>query len=245
MRALSLLSLYAVVLTLGLGGCGGFQTEKEVAAPSSSKVTDSKAAPEPPAAPTVPEALQNDAYAYMGLGRKEPLTYVSTGAPAGDGEVTETIDLTSIEGGTAKFTIHRTGVLDQFGAETLTLDEKGLTLVSLEKATLNGPALNFPAKVEMGKAWQSVVDVSTSDGRTAKVALTMRPVREEQVKTKAGEFDALLVTGEGSIVSGAIKAKATVKQWMVKGIGAVKQEYVQTPEGGKPTKLALEIVKQP
>lgn len=242
MRATSLLTLSALAIALGLAGCS--------TAPENAK-SGSSPSPEPAAKSTrtpapleVPEELQNDAYAYSGLGHGAPLTFAMTGGAGDDDEVVQEIALTEVKDGAAIFTVRRTGILGQFGAETLKLDANGLSLVGYERAQLSAPALNVPATLEIGRKWESTVDLKADSGQAAKVTMTMRSVRLEKVKTKGGEFDTLLVAGEGVVTSGDVTSKVEVKQWMAKGLGIVKQEYVQTSADGSPTKMSLELVKR-
>lgn len=241
MRATSFLTLFALAITLGLAGCSTTSENAKTGAPPAPEPA-TKAAPKP-APLEVPAELQNDAYAYMGLGHQAPLTFAMTGAGE-DSEIVQEVALTEVKDGVATFTVRRSGILDQFGAETLKLDANGVSLTGFERATLAAPALNAPATLEIGKKWDSTVDLTAEGGQAAKITMTMRSVREEKVRTKAGEFDALLVTGQGTVTSAGASSKVSVQQWMVKGVGIVKQEHVQTPAEGSPSKMTLELVKR-
>jgi hypothetical protein len=243
-RSLGLIA--AIATSLLLGGCAKQETPagpEAKAKPAAQAPAKAPEQPEPRLA-EIPEALRHDGFRYSGLGRQGTLTFAVTGARPEEQESAQTFTLAETREDAAEFTIRRTGAMGQFGAETVRVDSTGVTIVRLEQAELAAPTKQLPASLAPGTEWRSRMEVTTQDGRSAAIDFSLRVERPERVETRAGEFDSLLVTGSGHMVAGETRTPVTVRQWLVRDLGVVKQELVQSPPNAAATTIRLELVRK-
>ncbi|HRI44593.1 MAG TPA: hypothetical protein PLL78_13615 [Fimbriimonadaceae bacterium] len=238
----------------GLLGSLAFAGCKPSAPPTSSeppKATDkneeSKEEPKPPPAADlalIPPSLKTDAFEFYGLGNTEALRYevIADGAAPKVGD--QTVRFTGMKDGNAQFSIERTGDLaSAMGSQELELRPKGIYTTQTSLGSIEGDSLELPSSLKIGTTWKADQSLKTADERQVKSSATYKVVRMEKVKTKGGDFDALLVTGKGSITLDGQKASLDMKQWLAKGKGAVKTEIATKFESGTGTKVSIELNK--
>jgi hypothetical protein len=244
------LSISLLAASLALAGCKppAKSSDSEPAkTPPTTTVEEPKG--EPKAPPTadlaiIPASLRTDAFEFYGLGNTEPLRYevVTEGSAPKVGD--QTIRFIGMKNGNAQFTIERTGDLaSAMGSQELELRPKGIFSTQTSLGTIEGDSLELPSSLEVGTSWKADQSLKTADGRKVKSSATYKVVRKEKVKTKGGEFEALLITGKGTITIDDQKANLDMKQWLAKGKGAVKTEIATKFAGGSGTKVSIELTK--
>lgn len=200
----------------------------------------------PPAADLalIPPSLRTEAFEFYGLGNTEAMRYevVADGAAPKVGD--QTVRFTGMKDGNAQFSIERTGDLaSAMGSQELELRPKGIYTTQTSLGSIEGDSLELPSNLKVGTTWKADQSLKTSDGRKVKSSATYKVLRMEKVKTKGGDFDALLVTGKGTITLDEQKASLDMKQWLAKGKGAVKTEITTKFESGTGTKVSIELTK--
>ena len=240
-------TLAAWIVCLGIAVVGCQHSNPATAEANGESTTKDQAA----AAPAIPSNLQNDAYHYLGLNRTEPMTYVvSTLAPgAKDPAVDsggEVVKFHGMENGKAKFSIDRTGALESLlGSDTILLDDKGATIASSDSGTVDGNPIDLPATIKAGDSWKTDYSVKLNksnqlpNGGTSEDHSTFKVVGQQQVKTKLGTFDAMLVESEGNDTLNDQHLTLKTQSWYVKDRGPVKI-LVTTIAGGQTTTLTIE-----
>ncbi len=194
--------------------------------------------------PPVPAELQNDAYHYYGLSRKAPATYLVTIDKGSPQTGTETVTYKGMEGGKAKFSIERTGALEQLGSEDVALDDKGVTILATNPGKLEGNPIDMPAKLTPGTSWKTDYKVTLDQNGSTTVTedhSTFKVVGTQKVTTKEGTFDAILVESEGKDSLNSQSFDLKTQSWYVKDRGPVKIT-VTTTMAGKSTSLLIEAV---
>lgn len=234
MRTKVLLALLAC--SLALIGCN---QDAKKAPEATNEPTNEGEAPKPSLS-DVPADLKHAAYEYYGLTNPKQVDMeivVDGGARVLTG--TQTVELVSVEDGNAVFRIERTGQLAQLGSMDVSVEKDGLYAKSASIGQITR-SLELPADLAVGKEWTSELSLESSGGEM-KQKSTMKAVRTETVKTKAGEFkDALRVegTGTGTFNGQAMTMKMT--GWYVKGEGPVRLETEMTKPDGSKTTQAIE-----
>lgn len=234
--------LLSVAALLALAGCPG---------PEAAKKPDG-ATPESPAAKEAPKEvaqnLKHAAYDWMGFGRLEPFTFAISSL---DGEAptegTQTLQLLSADDKAAKFQITRDGAMARLGNEEFEVRPDGIYQTSMPKHTLSAPVMVMPADIAEGKVWSSKFSAASETGQQVAFTLNNKAVRTEKVKTKAGEFDGLLIVSTGDMtVTTAGKAEKnslSSKSWYSKGLGNVKMTLEVKMSNGNNSKSTVELVK--
>ncbi|MBL8086785.1 MAG: hypothetical protein JNM85_01785 [Chthonomonas sp.] len=189
-----------------------------------------------PTGDTLPAELQNDAYAYYGLGAAKSMYYsvkTRTGQPARsteeDGAVTVKLD--SVKDGKALYSMTRMdlGVLDS--TDTIELSSEGVKVIASDESKFDVPTLDLPAKIEVGKSWPVKTSFKSPTGEQLTLDGTMKIDRIQKVKVKAGEYDTIAVVLDATITVGAQKGVAKGTSWYAKNVGLIKQEMSQTLSG--------------
>lgn len=234
------LAALVVVFTLVGIGCQGESTDNNLGTVSKASGTpDSKPSTE------VPVGLQNDAYHYYGLNRKATSNFTLTIDKQAEQSGSETVTFKGMDGNKAKFSIDRSGALEQMGSEQIILDDKGITVDSTSPGILEGHPLDMPASLTTGATWKTDYKVKLpgqglggKDGFSEDHS-TFKVVGPQQIKTKAGTFDAILVESEGNDTLNDQKFSLKTQSWYVKDRGAVKI-VVSTFAAGRSTTLTIE-----
>lgn len=250
-RVLSALSIIAIV---GAFGCHS-ATQASQSADNTNSSTGAQPAnssgdnDQPAQAPAIPSNLQTDAYYYSGLSRPEPMTFVVTqskgNATPTEETGTEDVKFSGMQGGQAKFDVNRTGALQSLvGSESDALDANGVTELSSDLGTLAKPPLILPSNLAQGTKWTTDYTMTfskssiTPEGGTNITHLENTVVGNQNVKTKAGDFDALYVSCDGYEVINTPEQKnqkylLKQQEWFVKGRGQVKIVVTLSDPNGK------------
>jgi hypothetical protein len=228
----------SIVLT-ALVAIGCQPTDTKTSADGAAVSGSFKKPPAPEA--QVPVNLQNDAYHYYGLNRSEPSNFtlsIDKGVPQAG---TETVTFKGVVDGKAKFDITRTGALEQMGSEHVSLAENGITVESTTPGKLEGNPMAMPSPLTAGATWKTDYKVTLEDPttRVTEDHSTFKVVGPQQVTTKAGIFDAMLVQSEGDDKLDNKAFRLKTQTWYVKDRGPVKI-VVTTTVDGKSTQLVIE-----
>jgi hypothetical protein len=239
----SQLILAALAATLILG-CNG-QAKPDPTAKESDKPSPDGTAAKPlePVA-----ALKHAGFDYLGFGRTEPYTYefskMEGVTPVSGVQTTELVDASDKA---AKYQVLRTGGLEELGSEDFEVRADGVYSTRMSLGTLEKPMLIMPADVSVGKTWTGEFTSTDAAGRKVTFKVTNKAEKEEKIKVKGGEFDALLVTTNGTI-SIAEEGKTgtgtvSTKTWYSKGVGQLRMQLeLKKPEGSN-VKSFVELVK--
>ena len=215
-KALPLLALLVL-----FGGCKPSSNSETVAQSNAPKSNVPKG---------LPDALQNDAFEYYGLGNDKPMKLeVLEGENGIPRRGSRTIKLQKIEGDKAIYLLTQDGDLagDQ-GDITLSLEKDGLYTMASSTSKLKAHSLEMPARLEVGQGWKDHTEMA--DGKI-KLDFDVKVVGFERVATPGGTFDdALHVTSTGSGSMGDGPIGITTDMWYVRGLGAVKQVLNITPK---------------
>lgn len=192
----------------------------------------------------LPAELKNDAFEYYGLGRTEPVEFVviSPSLPGGSEEASQTVRLIEVNDGAARFSMTYTGALAAQGEQEMLLKADGLYVVKAGGKVLPKPEMELPSPLTVGKTWHSHLSMDASTGDVIEVDADFRVVGPAKVKTKAGEFDAVKVTGTSTMKSKGTVSKQQLTGWYVKGTGQVKLS-VKGLNGNPNETMSAEIVK--
>jgi len=192
--------------------------------------------------------LKHQAYEWMGLDRTEPFTLEMAdvqGAPAAEG--TQTLKIISSDDKTAKYQITRDGSMAKLGDEELEVREDGVYQTSMPQHTLAEPVMVMPADLGGGKSWTSKFNSTGPAGQKVEFTINNKAERIEKVKTKAGEFDSLLIISTGSMSVTADgkteKTNLSTKSWYSKGLGNVKMTLEVKKADGTSNKVTVELVR--
>lgn len=240
MKAPLLLAASAIFL---VAGCSGTKPaaqdgdQKAVSTPENKEVPiqiDSK--------------FKHEAYGWMGFERTEPFTHEMSdvaGAPATEG--TQTLKLISSDDKAAKYQITREGSMAKLGDEELEVRADGVYQTSMPQHTLAEPVMVMPSDLGVGKAWTSKFNSTGPAGQKVEFTINNKAERIEKVKTKAGEFDALLIisTGSMNVTTDGKTEKTTLstKSWYSKGLGNVKMTLEVKRADGTNNKVSVELVR--
>lgn len=240
MKAPLLLAASAFLL---VAGCSGTKPTAQEGGQTNVSTPEQKEAPI-----EVGSKFKHDAFAWMGFERTEPFTHEMSdiaGAPATEG--TQTLKLMAADEKAAKYQITRDGSMAKLGDEELEVREDGVYQTSMPQHTLAEPVMVMPADLGVGKAWTSKFNSTGPAGQKVEFTINNKAERIEKVKTKAGEFDALLIISTGSMaVTTAGKTEKTTlstKSWYSKGLGNVKMTLEVKRADGTNNKVSVELVR--
>ena len=196
------------------------------------KAPEKISAPSGPPLASLPADLKHEGYAYSGLECDKTMEFeIKRPTDKAPQVGTQTNKLVSIEKGVAKFTTERTGLLaDLVGTEEVELRHDGIYTTKTGGGPANPAQLDLPSEMPVGKTWTSHGVVTMLDGRTIEQNVSFKVVGMEKVKTKAGTYDSLKVTGSGSLKAAGKELKMNLTAWYVKGLGNVLLN-VSSPEG--------------
>jgi hypothetical protein len=202
-------------------------------------------------ATAVPANLQNDAYHYRGLNRRDSTTFaVSTLAPGAtqpkEDSGGEVVKFLGMQDGKAKFSIERTGAMESlFGSDEVLLDDQGVTIQTSDSGDLNGHPIDLISKLTPGATWKTDYSVNLKksaqlpDGGVSADHSVFKVVGPQKVKTKAGTFDAILVESLGNDTLNNQKLVLKTQSWYAKDRGAVKI-VVTTSSSGRSETITIE-----
>lgn len=222
------------------------QDAPAVTPPKTTDVATNATVPTEPAkstpAPVLPAELKNDAYEYYGLALEKPLNLqiTLTAQPGNKLSGTTTTTLKEVKDGKAIFEQHRSGALGDMTV-TLSLEKGGVYVTSISNGTTTPHSMELPAKLTPGLTFKDHSEME-GNGQSIKMDNDEKVVGLTKVKTKLGEYEAMLVTSTGKGTMNGVKMRMDTKSWYVKGRGAVKAEITQYPAGGKPQLTTLEEV---
>jgi hypothetical protein len=222
-------------LMLSLSGCSKENTSGVSSQSSGVNVSN-------PTSEDIPSELKHDAFRYYGLSNLKSVEMERRGGgPSISGG--RVVRLTGIVDGKALYDIDNTGGLEAMPDEKLSVEKDGIYTVGLSGGTMT-PArnLSLPADLTPGKTWPNKTTLKMDSGQTLVADHTYKVVGEQKVKTKAGEFDALLVEAGGPTEQNGMKMQAQMKIWLVKDVGPVKMEMTMNVNG-KPVTHIIEATK--
>ena len=178
----------------------------------------------------IPADLKGDAYEYYGLGRAEPIK-MTVNQNGTDEAATQTVKLTSVENGVATFKISNDGGLSRLGEVIVSLDKKGIKVVSVNGVKADADTFELPSGLSKGKTWP--FKLTSGD---LKLTGTNVVSGTESVTTTVGTYkDALLVVSTATGKQSGQKVQLKSKQWLVKGRGQVKAEITNVSGKTKQT----------
>lgn len=250
--------LLALALTPFLiASCGKPANDANTAGVESSVTENSPAGNNAPVEPTtqpatqtkpavdlskMPAELKHEAFQYFGLGRIAPVD-MEMKMPDGTIKTGARIArLVKVEDGKATFEVEQTGGLADLQNYTYSVEKDGIYAVALSGGTLSsGRHKELPAKLSPGTTWTGNVKLKLNAGGTVESNDRNKVEGIQQVKTKAGAFDALVISDEATSKINGATSKQSLKIWLVKDIGPVKMTI--TLKGpGKPTQTTVEAV---
>ena len=191
----------------------------------------------------LPDALQNDAFEYYGLGNDKPMRLEVVEGENGLPKMgNRTIKLQKIEGDKAIYLLTQDGDLaGNQGDITLSLEKDGLYTMSSTTSKMKPHSLEMPARLEVGQGWKDHTEMA--DGKID-LDFDVKVVGFERVATPGGTFDdALHVTSKGTGTMGEGPIDITTDMWYVRGLGAVKQVLNITPKdaGGAKRTITMQL----
>ena len=178
--------------------------------------------------------LQTDAYHYFSLSYGKPLDMEMTTKPD-NGVLTGSMAtrMTQVAKARATFIVETTGALnDRVGNERVVLKPDGVYAVSSDKEKLTKPQLELPTGFISGKAWFVDSTVVAPAGKVRQ-QIKYSCAGTQTIKIGATTYSAMCIVGVGKF-SGAVSAHVVTREWLVKDIGTVKMEMVQTSKGKPP-----------
>src|SRR5262249_38094565 len=150
----------------------------------------------------LPAALQSDAYRLYGLSSGATRRYrMSDGSGAG-AVGSQRSELLSLDPGSARFRIVRTGALAALGSLDAGLGAGRRHRVGWSNGALGAPALVMPAHLAPGTTWKSEYVETPPGGTPVHYVGTDVVDGPERVRTPAGEFDAVRVSTTATVESG-------------------------------------------
>jgi hypothetical protein len=183
----------------------------------------------------IPAELVTGGARYMGYPFSKKVVYKMTGFPAG--QSSEQTVVPTYDAENKAVTLNYQGE-PSFTSETYEFRADGMYGTLLGGNEVDPPMLAMAAEPTIGKSWPLKGTLKQGDGM--KVNTVVRVDRREKVKVPAGEYDALLLTEEGTISVGTMTFKVSGKGWYVEGIGAVKRTISQTDSAGKTSNITIE-----
>jgi len=219
---------WLLLTALFLAGCAETKTDTGTTGTSDTTKKNEETTSETKKGPSVaelPAALKHEGYEYYGLGRSEPIKFVSKVAGQPDQTGTLEYRLVEIKDGKAVFDQDFSGdIARDLKDSKLLLDEKGVYSTTLGDATLKNPQVEIPAKVTVGASW-GIPEPFTANGMTFS-KFTSKIVAMEKVSVPLGDFEAAKVVANVEMTQGATKQNAVMTAWYVKGVGTVKLSMV-------------------
>lgn len=193
---------------------------------------------------TIPPNLKTDAFAYYGLDNSKPLKFEMTASGQSPMSGEQTVKFLGMKDGKATYNVERTGDLAaNMGSQEMELSEKGLFVTSTTMGSIGEPTLELPSTLKAGDTWKLDQKLETTGGQTIETKSVYKVVGVQKVKTKGGDFDALLITATGPATYAGNTVQMEMKAWYAKGYGAVKSEITTKDKSGKTSKVLIELTK--
>jgi hypothetical protein len=239
-----------LLLALFVVGCNApaatAQKEGKGTDGASQKTSEGTATEPAPAPKEVAASLKHDGFVWMGFEKTEPVTYSLIDLEGANPKIgTQTIRLTDATDKAAMYQITRSGGLETLGSEDFEIKPDGVFQTRMSSGTLEKPFLMMPSKVEVGTAWTGSFSTTDTQGRKIEFKVNNKAERMEKVKTKAGEFDSLLVTTTGTMTVTTDGKPETnqlsSKTWYSKAVGQVKMTLEVKKAGGQNVKSSVEM----
>ncbi len=211
---------------------------------SSNAGTDSGTISEP-SIETIPASLKHSGYEYYGLGFEGPLAYKQT-TNGNSEDAGQTSTFIRMEGGKAYFKTTRTGQFSQVGETEVMVDGTGVYTTAVGGKKLNEPSLEVPADIAPGSKWESTSTFTMNSGTApmeVSQSMTYRAMKLETITSKAGKFETLKITANGTMTVSGTKSKNVSTMWFCKGIGFVKMNSDLTTNGKKQS-FSVELVNK-
>lgn len=237
MRSFSLL-----LLLVWVAGCSS--TGSNTDGSSSTSTSNAGKGPTPKTAADIPESLKTDAYHYYGLSNSNPVKMQLT-VPGAKGPQPgeQTIAFKELKDDAAVFLTTRSGSLEGLGTEEVSLEKDGIYILSSTVGDIGGKSLEMPSDLKPGTTWSKPSEVKRNDGSVSKYDATFKVIGTEKVKTKAGDYDALLITSDGPAEVNGQKLRMKSKNWYAKDVGVVKVEIETAPTKGSPQRIVIEATQ--
>lgn len=234
--------LLALIGMAVLAGCGPQKSGDAPTSQAPGPVASSVGGGRQASPDSIPAELRHEAFEYYGLANTKPVDLeaniqgqVQTGA--------RTTKFLGIKDGAATFEVAHTGDLSKLGTYTYSVTKDGIYAIALNSGKIEpNPNLEAPASLPPGKTWGGDITVTLDAGQVVKSTQQTKVVGLEKVKTKAGEFEALLLVNTAKSTVQGIKSDDKLRAWFVKGIGPVKMEITRKTAAGT-TKQVIEAVK--
>lgn len=233
------LSLGLAILTL-LAACAPQAPAAQTNQPGQGQDPAAQAAPDPA---TIPDSLKHNAFKFYGLDDTSERSYtfdvngtVQTGTQK---QTFEGID----SQGAAIFRITRTGALADLGTDVIAVKPEGVFLIESRGQKIEPPLLALPANAEVGASWPTKQPMTDAQNQEVTIDATQKIAKQEKVSTPAGEFDAIVVTMDGTLrtASGTRPVKGTA--WYAAGVGTVKLTLSSQDEDKKPVGYTITLAK--
>lgn len=174
---------------------------------------------------SIPSELKHEGYDYYGLGSDKKINMVSEQKGSPDLTGTTEFQFVELKDGKAKFKqVFGGDLTSQFPSSDLVVDKDGVYSVNLGQSELDKPQMELPAKVSAGKTWK--LDKPIETGGTTITKFDSRIVGPESINVPLGTFDAMKVTADVEMKTGADKRTAKMTAWYAKGVGTVKLSMV-------------------
>lgn len=234
MRRIHFFGFVLILSVLVLSGCSGSNKGEPSEAPNggTSKPVDSNASGTKPAPKTIPDSLLTDGALYLGAPFEKSLQYEVKGLPAGPASGSQEIEVVEVTDTKAVISAKWTGGLVALGSQKFEITPNGVTQVETEGQKMTPPVLYLPAKIGIGTNWSN--DTKIEQLQTLEnVTLTSKSkvVREETVKTPAGDFTCFVVQETGKMKATDLDVNSEATYWIAKGVGLVKARISQKGKG--------------
>lgn len=195
-----------------------------------------------PAVTVVPEELKTEAYHWLGLGNEKPIRYLFTDQTGATSTGEQSFKLDSVADGKAIYKLTRTeGLGDKLGDEDWSLEKDGVFIIGNSKMGSGFRDQQANADLKPGSSWVSSAKMEYG-GADMEQNLKLSVVGMKHIKTKAGEYDALMVTAKGTLKSGETTSRVEANAWYVKDKGMVKNVLTVTTDK-KPQVITIEETK--
>lgn len=240
------LALAALAL-LALAGCSHSSSSTSTAEvntspkpPATATPTEAKTKPPSSTDSAIPAEVKTTGFEYYGLGNLTPLPMKGTMNGKAIKAVWVNV-LTGVDDGRATFQQGWKGDLADTGTSRVTADKTGVYATSVYGKELAEPQLEMPADPKPGRTWNFHASFTGPHQETFLESGTDRLVGERQIKAGGKSYNALLTEETGTLTSGGNSMAITTRKWLVKGLGAVREEIHGKGGDGKPTDIVLEI----
>jgi hypothetical protein len=234
-------ALAFVLISILAVGCN--PAEKTSADTKSGETPVAEGKPKPPSPSEIPSELKHSGFEYYGLAMDKPmmLQFIQPSGAIQTGE--QTSILKELKDGTAIYEIQRTGGIGaQMGNNEIRLEKDGIYVHSSSIAKVGDRDLEMPADVSPGKTWTTKTKIEQPTN-SMEVTMNFKSEGIEKVKTPAGEYDALLVTGNGKGTINGQNVRMETRGWYVKGRGNVRTEMTTIDSKGARQSLRIEETK--